>query len=135
MVQSEHILNLHTSHLELRPRTLQEACLSLLEVDDVPNGVEVLKKADISKRRQVANNTYINFNVQVLQVESVLPDVDTNDGDMAKERILVSSGHDLEALVRRVKSLSWIVSDDSSKNKVHARAIPIQNPGCRRSQR
>lgn len=44
---------------------LEVALLSLLEVDDVPDGLKI-----------------ISLDVLVLEVESVLPDVDTDDGCM-----------------------------------------------------
>lgn len=35
----------------------------------------------------------------------MLPDVDTNDGDMSQERILVGGGDDLETFGGRVETL------------------------------
>lgn len=35
----------------------------------------------------------------------MLPDVDTDDGDMSEEGVLVGSGHNLKTLVRGVVSL------------------------------
>lgn len=48
------------------------------------------------------DDTHVDLDVLVLEVEGVLPDVDTNDGDVAKERVLVRSGDDLELLGIRV---------------------------------
>jgi hypothetical protein len=42
--------------------------------------------------------TYISLDVEVLEVEGMLPDVNADDRDMAEERILVSSGCDLQTL-------------------------------------
>jgi hypothetical protein len=47
-------------------------------------------------------STYISLDVLVLEVEGVLPNVDTNDGDQAEERVLVGSGRNLETLSLRV---------------------------------
>ena len=49
--------------------------------------------------------TYVSLDVQVLQVERVLPDVDADDGDVRQERILVGGGRDLDHLGRRVVAL------------------------------
>ena len=49
--------------------------------------------------------THIRLNVEVLEVESVLPHVDTNDRDQAQERVLVSSGGDFQMLGSGVQSL------------------------------
>lgn len=61
------------------------ALLGFIEVNDVPNSVKV-----------------IGLDVEVLEVESVFPDIDTDNRDVAQERILVGSGNDLELVVRRV---------------------------------
>jgi len=42
--------------------------------------------------------TYISLDVEILEVKSVLPDVDANDGDMGEERILVSRSYNLQTL-------------------------------------
>ena len=49
--------------------------------------------------------TYVGLDVEVLEVERVLPDVDTDDGDMGEERVLVRRGRDLDDLRRRVVAL------------------------------
>ncbi len=54
-------------------------------------------------------NTYIGLDVEVLEVESVFPDIDTDNRDVAQERILVGSGNDLELVVRRVYTLPLTV--------------------------
>jgi hypothetical protein len=38
--------------------------------------------------------THVGLNVEILQVKGVLPNVNANDGDMGKKRILVGSGDD-----------------------------------------
>lgn len=54
---------------------------------------------------QKVNETHINFDVEVLEVECMLPDVNTNDGDMGQERILVRRGDNLQSLAGGVQSL------------------------------
>lgn len=49
--------------------------------------------------------TYVNLDVQVLQVESVLPDVDTDDGNVGQEGVLVRGGGDLKTFGGRVQAL------------------------------
>lgn len=67
---------------------LEVALLGLVEVNDVPDGVEV-----------------VSLDVQVLEVESVLPDIDADDRDERQERVLVRGSRQLEALVLRVHAL------------------------------
>ena len=50
--------------------------------------------------------TYVGLDVEVLEVERVLPDVDADDGDVRQERVLVGSGGDLEDLQGGVVALS-----------------------------
>ena len=50
-------------------------------------------------------STHVGLDVEVLEVESVLPDVDTDDGDEAEEGVLVGGGSDLEALSLGVVAL------------------------------
>lgn len=50
--------------------------------------------------------THINLNVEILEVESMLPDVNPNDRDVRQKRVLVCSRGDLEALGGRVQTLS-----------------------------
>jgi len=64
---------------------LDVSLLRLLEVDDAPDGIEVVR-----------------FDVFVLQVEGMLPDVDSDDRLMGKEGVLVCGGDDLEFLRRLV---------------------------------
>jgi len=49
--------------------------------------------------------TYIGFDIEILEVKGVLPDINTNDRDMGKERILVSRRDNLETLCRRIEAL------------------------------
>ena len=60
---------------------------------------------------------YVGFNVLVLKVESVLPDVDTNDGYVGEERILVGSGGDLEAFGGNVVTLQDTETRTSVNNQ------------------
>lgn len=52
------------------------------------------------------NATYVDLDVKVLQVEGMLPDINTDDRDVSQERVLVSGGHDLETLGGGVQSLT-----------------------------
>lgn len=92
---------LRAQNLELGAATsFKEALLGLLPVDDIPDGVQIL--SSICQNRvsyaSIDHQTYINLDVEVLQVECVLPDVHANDGDEGQERVLVSSGGDLKTL-------------------------------------
>ena len=49
--------------------------------------------------------TYVNLDVEVLEVERVLPDVDADDGDVGQERVLVRRGGDLNDLGGGVPAL------------------------------
>ena len=49
--------------------------------------------------------TYVSLDVQVLQVERVLPDVDADDGDVGQEGVLVGGGGDFEDLSLGVVAL------------------------------
>lgn len=66
----------------------QEALLCFLEVDDVPNGVEVLSNAkssgSVTKKDEGRRlKTYVGLDVLVLEVECVLPNVDANERDVS----------------------------------------------------
>lgn len=56
--------------------------------------------------------TYVNLDVQVLQVERVLPDVNTNDRSVGQERVLVRGSGNLKTLGSRVQALQ-----DTTVNK------------------
>lgn len=64
-----------------------EALLGLLEVDDRPNVLEV-----------------VSLNILVLEVESVLPSVDTDDGVVRDQRVLVLGGDNLKLRVLGVET-------------------------------
>ena len=51
-------------------------------------------------------DTYVDLDVEVLEVERVLPDIDTNDWDVRDERVLVRGRDDLKTLGHRVVALS-----------------------------
>ena len=70
------------------------ATLSFFEIDDLPDGFEVLRDHQISEKekRQYIIRTHVSLNVEVLQVKGVLPNVNADDGNVRKERILVGSG-------------------------------------------
>jgi len=84
--------------------SLDIALLSLLKVNDRPYGVKVLygnKHVSVTKWKE----TYISLDVEVLEVEGVFPDINTNDGDEMKEGILVGSGSDLKTLGLGINAL------------------------------
>lgn len=79
--------------------------------------------------------TYVDLDVEVLQVERVLPDIDADDGDKRQERVLVRGRRELEALRRRVVSLFQSLSrpyKNGKEDEDNARASPSQSPGCPR---
>ena len=49
--------------------------------------------------------TYIRLDILVLKVESVLPDINTDNGEVRNQGVLVGSGSNLEFLSRRVNAL------------------------------
>ena len=53
----------------------------------------------------MAKRTHVSLDVEVLEVESVLPNVNANDGDVGQERVLVGSRRDLNDLGRGVVAL------------------------------
>jgi len=64
---------------------LDVSLLSLLEVDNVPDGIEIIR-----------------LDILVLQVKGMLPNINSNDGLVGEERVLVSGSDDLELLGRFV---------------------------------
>ena len=77
--------------------------------------------------------TYVDFDVEVLQVESVLPDIDTDDGDVSEERVLVSGSGNLETLSGGVQTLQSAYSQLTWSERFRwwyrLRASPIRIPG------
>ena len=49
--------------------------------------------------------TDVRFDVLVLKVERMLPDINTDDGNVTEEWILVGSGNNFKCLGRRVETL------------------------------
>lgn len=88
-----------------------ETLLGLFEVDHLPNCFEILRiKMRPAPGTSNEKITYINLDVEILEVEGMLPDVDADDGDMAEERILVSGSYDLQALGGGTVTLRKIAS-------------------------
>ena len=79
--------------------------LSLIEVNDAPDGVEVLLAYQTITHRQIWESTHVSLDIEILKVEGMLPDIDANNGNVAQERILVSSGDNLQAFGGRVQAL------------------------------
>lgn len=44
------------------------------------------------------SDTYVSLDVEVLEVEGMLPDIDADDGGVGQERVLVGGGDDLKHL-------------------------------------
>ena len=61
--------------------SIDETLLGLLEVDDVPDSLQVLQHEEFSVS-YIGNftGTYVGFDVLVLEIERVFPDVDADDG-------------------------------------------------------
>ena len=59
----------------------------------------------VTWKRRTQWKTYVGLDVEVLEVERVLPDVDTNDGDVGEERVLVRRRRDLNDLRGGVPAL------------------------------
>jgi len=55
------------------------------------------------KRRVLA---YVDLDVLVLEVESVLPDINADNGDKVEQRVLVGGGGNLQTLGGGVEALS-----------------------------
>ena len=66
------------------------------------------KHGDYEKEKKGA---YVSLDVEVLEVEGVLPDVDADDGDVGEEGVLVGRRRDLEALGRGVQALRGSSAD------------------------
>jgi hypothetical protein len=74
--------------------------------------------------------TYISLDVEVLEVEGMLPYVNADDRDMAEERILVSSGCDLQTLgggVVALKEDHQLI--ERPNGPINIQATPNRNPG------
>jgi hypothetical protein len=67
---------------------LHEALLGLVKVDDIPNSVHV-----------------VSLDVEVLEVEGMLPDINTDQGNEREKRVLVWGGGKLKSLSGRVHTL------------------------------
>jgi hypothetical protein len=97
---------------------LGETGLSLLPVDDVPDGVEVggldvLLQTGKKVLEEPGEKVKERKVTRVVKVESVLPHVDTEEGNVAEERVLVSGGDSLE-LHRRKESVNIALFDEKS---------------------
>ena len=57
---------------------LNEACLSLLEVDDVPDSVKILREVRVGRFHGI-QHTHVRLHIFVLEIEGVLPDINTDN--------------------------------------------------------
>lgn len=58
-----------------------------------------------SLRDMIREETYVGLDIQVLQVERVLPDVNADHRRMGQKRVLVRGRDDFKTLRRRVYAL------------------------------
>jgi len=73
--------------------------------------------------------TDVNFDVLVLKVKGMLPNINTDDGSVSEEWILVGSSDNFNCLGRRVETLKEYFKFDnyfSQKSMKNIRANPIQ---------
>ena len=82
----------------------------------------------LSRTRHEAGNTHVRLDVEVLQVEGMLPDINANEGDERQKRILVGRSSDLEALRRGVVSLVSKPVSESPSKPIHDAVIRAANP-------
>jgi hypothetical protein len=59
-------------------------------------------------------STHVSFDIEILEVECMLPDIDSNDGNVGQERILVRGGENLQALGSRVQALCIDKNDQTT---------------------
>lgn len=128
------LLSLRSRYLELGGSA--ESLLALLPVNNGPYRIEVRlldvlqeEYENISKDllfRIAANNK----NYLVVEVESVLPKVNTKDGSESQERILVGGGYSLELLGSGVDSLKKVCirNDQYSAAIEHPRLTSQAHP-------
>jgi hypothetical protein len=60
----------------------------------------------VRKRERDESATYVDLDVQILQIKRMLPDINAEDGQMRDERVLVRRCRDLELLRLRVHALT-----------------------------
>lgn len=63
---------------------------------------------DVKQVRYTSNRkdeTHVDLNIEVLEIEGMLPDVDPDDGDQVQERVLVRGGGNLQGFGGGVQSL------------------------------
>ena len=90
---------------ELGGKGVSVTLLSLLPVDDVPDGLEILQTTVRPRTSTYTEITYISLNVQVLEIEGMLPDVNTNKRSQREQRVLVGGRGNLDALRLGVNTL------------------------------
>jgi hypothetical protein len=64
----------------------------------MPDGIEILAvhHSAIIQGKNGLTETHVGLHIEILQIEGVFPNVDTNNGNVSKERILVSRGDNLQ---------------------------------------
>ena len=91
--------------LQLRLEGVLVAGFGLFEVDDIPDSGKVLRQIIRTLISRKNSSTYVDLDVLVLEIEGMLPDVDTDDGDVSQKRVLVGGGRDLKSLGDGVDTL------------------------------
>jgi hypothetical protein len=56
----------------------------------------LFQRTDRKGEKEVHLETHVGLYVKILQVEGMLPNVNTDNGDMGKKRVLVGCGDNLE---------------------------------------
>lgn len=72
--------------------------------------------------------THIDFNVEVLEVECVLPNVDADDRHVGQQRVLVGSGDNFQALSGGVQSLPCTSENARILAKIKLTSHPQPDP-------
>ena len=70
-----------------------------MEIDNIPDGIEILTGSRSVNRGtgyKYKTGTHVSLYVEILQVESVFPYVNADDGGVREERVLVGCGDNLE---------------------------------------
>lgn len=60
-------------------------------------------------RRGGSNSTYVDFDVEVLEVEGVFPDIDADDGDVSQQRVLVGRSDDFQLFSGGIQALYFFI--------------------------
>jgi hypothetical protein len=60
--------------------------LGFVEIDDIPNSIEILAVDRVQRRdrkdEKSSSGTHVGLYIEILQVEGMLPNIDTDYGDV-----------------------------------------------------